>query len=203
MSAIMTLEEVRPILGSYLPLLYGCLEDAWDDLQDFLDCDPSWRVTLTPTNLPAMMHSRWTELVEARMSRENGITIERRGRKLSFVTFDNGRLALRLKKLNSALRSGNVRTGRQDAIYHQRNFLDQFNTIQRTHATFGYVPDASLTDFDGVWVTCPKSYEVNHWVFPVAKPSTASKQISVLPTTPTPAHIIIRPRAERRKASNQ
>lgn len=159
---------------------------AWAWVQAILGEDPERRVTLDPSTTSAMVYDRFKRLVVPEFNGKPGVVIERTGRMIRIRIDD--KVCLRFKRLDRRLRSGNVKTKRQKAIYFNAPYL--FDVADRaTAVTFGYVPGLG-EDVRGLYLTCPKNFGQNHWMIVVDDQTDAMPLISgdpLPPTLPTPA----------------
>lgn len=178
--AVLSRQEVEAILEPWLPMLREKFHEAWGWVQDDLNEKPDRRATFDSSTVSAMIYDRFKRIILPEFDGKPGVKIERRGRMIR-IRIDN-KVCLRFKRLDRKLRSGNIRTRSQKAIYHQQPYL--IDVVDRATAlTFGYVPDASKSDVRGLYVTCPKNFRENHYMIVLDDQSDAT---SLLPTAPLP-----------------
>ena len=151
---LLTYNQSVALIGDDLPGMQDDCQAALEYVDADLDGEPERRATYEPSTIAAMVFNRFVVLAERRfLSRAT-----RRGRMLT-ISF-GGRLLVRFKKLNRHLLTGNVDTKSQRQIRYQ-GLLEA--VVGPTVAVFGYRLDASGRRLEGIYLTCPKRYDANHW----------------------------------------
>jgi hypothetical protein len=183
---VATQEEAEAILNPHLPILWECLNDAWQWVQNLLTWDADARQTLMGRSRACIMYERATRLIEQRFNGMTGIRLARQRGFLQVVF--NERLSLRFKKLRPGLRSSNVRTNAQRNIYFQHEF-ENFPPAA-TELTLGYLTDKAWMQIDGAFITCPVSWDRLKWSMPLLPPASGAQP--VLEPLPQPELPLIR-----------
>lgn len=188
---VLTREEAEEVLEPHVPLLWECLQQAWEWLEKKFDEDPTMRLTVVGRTRANMVYDKFVDVAENAFTGVDGVEVswDRSFLRLLF----NGRISLRFKKLNKAMRSSNVRTNAQRTIYFQLE-IDSFPPAP-TEVTFGYVLDAAGAKIERVCLTCPIGWSLNKWVIPVMEPPADSSSLFAPSPQPEPATPVIMPAA--------
>jgi len=158
---LVSLDEAITILKEFLPVFGDCLDQAWDFVEDVFNDRPERRVAFRATTRANMLYDRLAQVVEQSLDDHPRVKISHRGRMLRLVIDDA--LQVRFKKLDENHRARNVRTSSQLSDYFQLR-LPGMEEPELTKLVFGYRLNATETAIDGRFVTCPKSWQENHWV---------------------------------------
>jgi len=178
-SSVINENDARKILEPWMEMMRKNFRLAWDWVQEILSDDPERRATFPSSTVSAMVYDRFTRLVQPDFDGKRGVTIKKIGR-MVLIRIDN-KISLRFKRLDRRLRSGNVPTKTQKAIYHNANYLIDV-TDRSTAITFGYVPGHG-DHVRGLYFTCPKNFRANHWMI-VVDDQAASAVLFTEPPTP-------------------
>ena len=189
---VLSRNEARQILEPHIPPLITNLDKAWAWVQDIMDEDPERRIVFDTSLEAAMVSQRFIALTRQQLDGAEGVKIQMHGRHMSVML--NGGLKLRFKKLDQKLRSGNVHTRRQRAIYHQYT-IDGIN--DPTDVTFGYVTTPVGDKIHGVYVTCPIGWKDNAWMIVVRDPGMGSMPLFTGGDAPSEPDFIVRPKTDR------
>ncbi len=156
-----TRDDAITILDEFLPIFRGCLDQAWDYVEKVFNDDPGRRVAFCPATRAGMLYDRLAQLVKQALDGHPRVEVTHRGRMLRLIIDDT--VMVRFKKLDENHRAKNVRTPSQRSDYFQYR-LPGMEEPDLTKLVFGYRLNATETAIDGRFVTCPKSWEENHWV---------------------------------------
>jgi hypothetical protein len=192
---LLSRDEARAILEPHIQPLIQNLEDAWGWVQDIMDEDDERRVVLDASLEAAMVSQRFIFQTRHQLEGTDRVKIKMHGRHMS-VVFNEG-LKLRFKKLDQKLRSGNVRTNRQRAIYHQYTL---HGVNDPTDVTFGYVLTPAGDQIHGVYVTCPIGWSKNAWMIVVRDPGMGALPLFTGDDAPDAPEFIVRPKAARKES---
>lgn len=184
-------EQASKILEPFTERLVDTLDQAWNWVQDILDEDTERRLTFDSSLEAAMINRRFVDLSRIWLEQESGVKIQMFGRHMS-VLIDGG-LNLRFKKLDSKLKSGNVRTNRQDEKYNQT----LFDLNKHTEVTFGYVLTPAGNDIHGLYITCPIGWTRNAWMIALRDPGFGEIPLFTGDDAPDNSEVIVKPKTTR------
>ena len=194
--AIASQAEAAQTLTNYLPSLETDFRESWDWAQAIMEQDPNRRRILNASTQAAMVHDCFVTRMRTRYSDDPRVTLKATGRMLRMRI--DGMLSLRFKKFDSKLRSRNVKTNSQVAIYFQ---MEMEGIDGATDVTFGYKTDATGRKWVGMYVTCPVGWGQNKWVIVLNEEGGESGMFSFSPTTDSPDNSpIIEPKDKRKIA---
>ena len=142
------------------------------------------------------------QLVRQNLDGNSRVAMTTRGRMLRLVV--DGRVLIRFKKLDDALRARNVHTDSQRLDYFQL-WLPGMEEAKLTKLTFGYRLNEMATEILGRYLTCPKSWEENHWSAALDEPASDAMPLFTRSDQPDGGEdtgiVITSKRAVRRKGS--
>ncbi len=184
---LLSRDEARAIVEPHIETLVDNLEEAWDWVQAILDQDPERRVTFDTSLEATMISQRFILLTRQKLEGQEGIVIKMHGRHMTVMLA--GAVNLRFKKFDQKLRSGQVKTNRQWAIYHQDSFIDD-----PTEITFGYVTTPAGDKIHGVYITCPIGWSRNAWMIALRDPGLGTLPLFTGDDAPDTSEIIVKPR---------
>jgi hypothetical protein len=154
-------DDAITILDEFLPIFRGCLDQAWEYVEQVFNDDPSRRVAFCPATRAGMLYDRLAQLVKQSLDGHPRVEVAHRGRMLRLIIDDT--VMVRFKKLDENLRAKNVRTSSQFSDYFQLR-LPGTEEPELTKLVFGYRLNATESDIEGRFVTCPKNWDENYWV---------------------------------------
>jgi hypothetical protein len=178
---ILSKAEAWTILKPYMPAMVEDFRDAWLWVQAILDQDPDRRSTLDISTQAAMVFDRFKRLAALRFIGTSRCQLTTQGRMLRIIL--GGKLAIRFKKFDGQLHSGNVHTNAQSYMYFQFEFDGMESP---TEVTFGYKTDATDRNVVGLYVTCPIGWDVNKWVIEIIE--AESDSLPLFQPQPTQPH---------------
>jgi hypothetical protein len=168
---IVSREDALALLTDYMPQFDELLDEAWEYVESVYADDATRRVAFNDITKASMLHDRWSQLAAARFDGDHRVRIGRRGRMLLLLI--DGRVAVRFKKLGSDLCARNIRTPSQERDYFQgQMFIEGLEPSSPTRLIFGYRVNSVGTEIAGRYLTCPKSWDENHWVEAIEEPKT-------------------------------
>lgn len=152
MSAILTQEQVSDLAGNYFPRIAEVIQQAF---QDYLDSLKGINALGIKTNLKARTSASLIHdyiQIRAREKFANESTIKVDEFNGMFGLLISKRLFVRFKKLTPEMKTSNVSTDQVDLFNKQQ--LEIRGTDQVTMLTAGYVPDATWTNIQNVFLMC-------------------------------------------------
>lgn len=151
-------------LNEFLPIFRGCLDQAWEFVEQVFSDNPERRVAFCPATRAGMLYDRLVQLVKQSLDGHPRVEVTHRGRMLRLIIDDT--IMVRFKKLDENLRAKNVRTPSQFGDYFQFR-LPGTEEPELTKLVFGYRLNATESEIEGRYVTCTKNWDENYWVFPL------------------------------------
>lgn len=200
---IVSREDALGLLARYLPQFDDLLDGAWEYVEQVYADDPSRRVAFNEITKAGMLHDRWCQSAAARFDGDPRVRNIWRGRMLALL-IDN-RVAVRFKKLGADLCARNIRTPSQERDYFQgQMYLDGLEPIGPTRLIFGYRANAVGTQIASRYLTCPKSWDGNHWVEPIEQSKTDATPLlqPAVAADDLRSKITVRARSARRKSAD-
>ncbi|MBX3386456.1 MAG: hypothetical protein KF768_07785 [Phycisphaeraceae bacterium] len=199
---IVTQEDALGLLADYIPQFNELLDDAWEYVERVYADDPSRRIVFNEITKAGMLHDGWCRSAAARFDGDKRVRVIWRGRML--VLLIDNRVAVRFKKLGTDLCARNIRTPSQERDYFQgQMYLDGLEPIGPTRLIFGYRANAVGTQIAGRYLTCPKSWDENHWVEFIEQSKSDATQL-LQPTVAADdlrSKITVRAKSARRKGA--
>lgn len=195
-----TRDDAITILDEFLSIFRGCLDQAWEFVEEVFDDRPERRVAFRATTRANMLYDRLAQLVQNSLDGHPRVEVAHRGRMLRLIIDDV--IQVRFKKLDENLRAKNVRTPSQLSDYFQLR-LPGTEEAELTKLVFGYRLNATETAIDGRFVTCPKNWDENHWVLALdEEASSAMPLFSPAIEEDDDVEIVVKAkRADKRKGS--
>jgi len=199
---IVSREDALVLLTDYMSPFDELLDEAWEYVERVYADDATRRVAFNDITKASMLNDRWCQLAAARFDGDQRVRIERRGRMLLLLI--DGRVAVRFKKLGADLCARNIRTSSQERDYFQgQMYLDGVEPSSPTRLIYGYRANSVGIEIAGRYLTCPKSWDENHWVefikqpkadaMPLLQPAVAADDLR--------SKITVRAKSARRKGA--
>lgn len=174
------LEMVERYRNDFITAVLG----AWDEYMT--DIPAAMQAKFDPTTRANVVHAlirhRFNELVD----KHDLMRIPNTGKMLLVVIHDA--VAMKVKKLNDALISSNVRT-QQARSFRCHQTLQIPGIKEAGHLELGYELDAFDRTIKTIWLLCPNGLNRNYWAAPIWGDEVAAGNIvdmwpSALPSEP-------------------